>query len=266
MTKRITITLLSVCLLPVLALAQGGWLSSLDKAINEKVEPVANWWESFVLSSFSVAGVDIPLVLVILIGGASFFTVYFGFVNLRKIPFAIQVVRGKFDFVEKEGAQDFKPDDDSFTREGDLPETVRDESRDGEVNHFQALTAAVSATVGLGNIAGVAIAIGIGGPGATMWMIIAGLLGMSSKFVECTLGVKYRFINKDGRIFGGPMNYLRYGLEKKNLGKLGKVLAGLFAVLAIGASFGGGNMFQANQSFEILSGQIPFLVGNGLWF
>jgi AGCS family alanine or glycine:cation symporter len=97
-------------------------------------------------------------------------------------------------------------------------------------------------------------------------MILAGFLGMSSKFVECTLGVKYRFINKEGRIFGGPMNYLRYGLEKRNLGKLGKFLAAFFAVLAIGASFGGGNMFQANQSFDILSGQIPFLVGNGFWF
>ncbi len=268
MTKRITITLLSVCLLPVLALAQGGWLSSLDKAINEKVEPFANWWESFVLSSFSVAGVDIPLVLVILIGGASFFTVYFGFVNLRKIPFAIQVVRGKFDFVEKEGAQDFKPDDDSFTREGDLPETVRDESRDGEVNHFQALTAAVSATVGLGNIAGVAIAIGIGGPGATFWMIIAGLLGMSSKFVECTLGVKYRDVDPDGTVHGGPMYYLSKGFVKRNWPRFGKTLAVLFAILCVGASFGGGNMFQANQSaaqfvkeFNIESGYAGALFG-----
>ena len=268
MTKRITLTLLSVCILPVLAFAQGDWLSSLDKAINEKVEPFANWWESFVLSSFSVAGVDIPLVLVILIGGASFFTVYFGFVNLRKIPFAIQVVRGKFDFVEKEGAQDLKPDDDSFTREGDLPETVRDESRDGEVNHFQALTAALSATVGLGNIAGVAIAIGIGGPGATFWMIIAGLLGMSSKFVECTLGVKYRDVDPDGTVHGGPMYYLSKGFVKRNWPRFGKTLAVLFAILCVGASFGGGNMFQANQSaaqfvkeFNIESGYAGALFG-----
>ena len=97
-------------------------------------------------------------------------------------------------------------------------------------------------------------------------MIIAGLLGMSSKFVECTLGVKYRNITEDGRIFGGPMNYLRYGLEKRNLKGLGKFLAGFFAILGVGASFGGGNMFQANQSFEILSGQFPMLDGNGFWF
>src|SRR6056297_1730081 len=266
MMKRIFLTILAISVMPFMALAEESWLSSIDKAINEKVEPVANWWEGFVLSSFSIAGVDVPLVLVILIGGASFVTVYFGFVNLRKIPFAIQVVRGKYDFVEKQGAEDFKPDDEAFTNEGDIPETVRDESRDGEVNHFQALTAAVSATVGLGNIAGVAIAIGIGGPGATMWMIIAGLLGMSSKFVECTLGVKYRFINSEGRVFGGPMNYLRYGLEKQGKKGLGKFLAVFFAILAIGASFGGGNMFQANQSFVILAGEFPMLEGNGFIF
>ncbi|NBC03865.1 MAG: amino acid carrier protein [Bacteroidetes bacterium] len=248
MIRKLSLTLLSLLIVPVLALAEEGWLSSLDKAVNDKVEPIAVWWEGFVLSSFTIAGVDIPLVLVILIGGASFFTFYFGFVNIRKIPFAIQVVRGKFDFVEKQGAEDFKPDDDVLTREGDIPDTVRDESRDGEVNHFQALTAAVSATVGLGNIAGVAIAIGIGGPGATFWMIIAGFLGMSSKFVECTLGVKYRDIDSDGTVHGGPMYYLSKGFIKRNWPKFGKFLAVVFAILCIGASFGGGNMFQANQS------------------
>ncbi|SDG71598.1 amino acid carrier protein [Psychroflexus sediminis] len=173
----------------------------------------------------------IPFIVIWLIFGAAFFTFRMGFINLRGFKHAIQLAKGKFD-------------------EPNAP---------GSITHFQALATAVSATVGLGNIAGVAIAVSLGGAGATFWMILAGLLGMSSKFVECTLGVKYRFINKEGRIFGGPMNYLRYGLEKRNLGKLGKVLAGLFAVLAIGASFGGGNMFQANQSFEILSNQIPFL-------
>jgi AGCS family alanine or glycine:cation symporter len=161
-----------------------------------------------------------------------------GFINIRGFKHALQLARGKYD-------------------EPDAP---------GRITHFQALATAVSATVGLGNIAGVAIAISLGGAGATFWMILAGFLGMSSKFVECTLGVKYRFINKEGRIFGGPMNYLRYGLEKRNMGKLGKFLAFFFAVLAIGASFGGGNMFQANQAFAILSGQIPFLIGNGFWF
>lgn len=173
----------------------------------------------------------IPFIVIWLIFGAAFFTFRMGFINIRGFKHAIQLAKGQYD-------------------EPNAP---------GSITHFQALATAVSATVGLGNIAGVAIAVSLGGAGATFWMILAGLLGMSSKFVECTLGVKYRFINKEGRIFGGPMNYLRYGLEKRNLGKLGKVLAGLFAVLAIGASFGGGNMFQANQSFEILSNQIPFL-------
>ncbi len=181
---------------------------------------------------------NIPFIVVWLIAGAAFFTFRMGFINLRGFKHSIQLVRGKYD--------DF-----------DAP---------GRITHFQALTTAVSATVGLGNIAGVAIAISLGGAGATFWMILAGLLGMSSKFVECTLGVKYRFINQEGRIFGGPMNYLRYGLEKRNLTGLGKVLAFTFAILAIGASFGGGNMFQANQSFKILSGQIPVLEGNGFIF
>jgi AGCS family alanine or glycine:cation symporter len=173
----------------------------------------------------------IPFIVIWLIFGATFFTFRMGFINIRGFKHAIQLAKGKYD-------------------EPNAP---------GSITHFQALATAVSATVGLGNIAGVAIAVSLGGAGATFWMILAGLLGMSSKFVECTLGVKYRFISKEGKIFGGPMNYLRYGLEKRKLGKLGKVLAGFFAVLGIGASFGGGNMFQANQSFEILSNQVPFL-------
>ena len=181
---------------------------------------------------------DIPFIVIWLIFGAAFFTFRMGFINIRGFKHALQLARGKYD-------------------EPNAP---------GRITHFQALATAVSATVGLGNIAGVAIAVSIGGAGATFWMVLAGFLGMSSKFVECTLGVKYRFINKEGRIFGGPMNYLRYGLEKRNMGKLGKFLAAFFAILAIGASFGGGNMFQANQSFAILSGQIPFLEGNGVWF
>lgn len=181
---------------------------------------------------------NIPFIVVWLLLGALFFTLRMGFINIRGFRHALQLARGKYD----------------------------DPNAPGQVTHFQALATAVSGTVGLGNIAGVAVAISLGGAGATFWMIIAGLLGMSSKFVECTLGVKYRFINSEGRVFGGPMNYLRYGLEKRNKKGLGKVLAGLFAVLAIGASFGGGNMFQANQSFEAMQGQMPFLVGNGFWF
>jgi len=180
----------------------------------------------------------IPFIVIWLVFGALFFTIRMGFINVRGFKHSIDLARGKYD-------------------DPDAP---------GQVTHFQALATAVSGTVGLGNIAGVAVAVSLGGAGATFWMIICGLLGMSSKFVECTLGVKYRDILPDGRVFGGPMNYLRYGLAKKNMAGLGKVLAGLFAVLAIGASFGGGNMFQANQSFEQLSGQFPVLAGNGFWF
>ncbi|MGM0932608.1 MAG: amino acid carrier protein [Bacteroidota bacterium] len=181
---------------------------------------------------------NIPFIVIWLIFGAAFFTVRMGFINFRGFRHALDLAKGKYD----------------------------DPNAPGSITHFQALTTAVSATVGLGNIAGVAVAVSLGGAGATFWMIVAGILGMSSKFVECTLGVKYRFINSEGRIFGGPMNYLRYGLEKRNMRGLGKFLAAFFAILGIGASFGGGNMFQANQSFEILSGQFPMLVGNGFWF
>jgi AGCS family alanine or glycine:cation symporter len=180
----------------------------------------------------------IPFIVIWLVLGATFFTLRMGFINLRGFRHSIALARGTYD-------------------DPDAP---------GQVTHFQALATAVSGTVGLGNIAGVAVAVSLGGAGATFWMIVCGLLGMSSKFVECTLGVKYRSILPDGRVFGGPMNYLRYGLEKRNLKGLGKVLAGLFAVLCVGASFGGGNMFQANQSFEQLAGQFTVLQGNGFWF
>ena len=160
------------------------------------------------------------------------------FINIRGFKHAIELVRGKFD----------------------------DPKDHGEVSHFQALATALSATVGLGNIAGVAVAITVGGPGATFWMIVAGLLGMSSKFVECTLGVKYRVVNENGEVSGGPMYYLKNGLAKYGLGNLGKVLAVIFAILCIGGSFGGGNMFQANQAYAQLSGQFPMLQGNGPMF
>jgi AGCS family alanine or glycine:cation symporter len=181
---------------------------------------------------------NIPFIVVWLSIGALFFTIRMGFINIRGFKHAINLARGKYD----------------------------DPNAPGQVTHFQALATAVSGTVGLGNIAGVAVAISLGGAGATFWIILAGLLGMSSKFVECTLGVKYRDIAADGRVFGGPMNYLRNGLEKQNKKFLGKVLAGIFAVLCVGASFGGGNMFQSNQAFAAVSGQIPELAGYGFWF
>ncbi len=184
----------------------------------------------------------IPFVVVWLIFGALFFTIKMKFINFRGFKHAIQLIRGIYD----------KPKDK------------------GEVSHFQALTTALSATVGLGNIAGVAIAVTLGGPGATFWMIVAGLLGMASKFTEVTLGVKYRNIDEDGRVAGGPMYYLSKGLKKKNLAGLGKVLAVIFAILVIGGSLGGGNMFQANQAFSQLSGKfapfIPGIEGYGAYF
>ncbi len=164
----------------------------------------------------------VRLVVVWLLFGAIFFTVFMRFVNIRAFRHAIDLVMGKYS----------------------------DPEHKGEVSHFQALTTALSGTVGLGNIASVAIAISIGGPGATFWMIVAGLLGMSSKFTECTLGVKYRRIDKDGVVSGGPMYYLKDALAKKNLKWLGSILAFIFSVLVVGGSLGGGNMFQANQSLS----------------
>jgi alanine or glycine:cation symporter, AGCS family len=181
---------------------------------------------------------NIPIVVVWLVIGAVFFTIRMKFINLRGFKHAIQLVSGKYS----------NPNDA------------------GEVSHFQALATALSATVGLGNIAGVAVAISLGGPGATFWMILAGLLGMSSKFVECTLGVKYRHIDEKGNVYGGPMYYLSKGLELKGKKGLGKVLAIIFAILCIGGSFGGGNMFQANQAFAQLASEFTFMADYGALF
>lgn len=213
-------------------------------------------------------------VLFPLILGALFFTIYFKFINFTGMWRSIQVVRGKYEDIEEYGAEMLYGKDgiakgvdinkvndleshvdknnDESRVDGDIKDTIREESTDGEVSHFQALTASLSATVGLGNIAGVAIAVSIGGAGATFWMIVAGFLGMASKFVECTLGVKYRDVGPDGTIYGGPMYYLTKGLKSMGLEGLGKVLAVLFAIMCIGGSFGGGNMFQANQATQMV--------------
>ncbi|TCS85476.1 AGCS family alanine or glycine:cation symporter [Anseongella ginsenosidimutans] len=243
----------------------------LDQRINDWFAPIADAWEAIVFTTVPLGSLDVPIVLILLIGGGVFFTLYFSFVNIRKFPMALKVVRGKYDFVEGNGNENIHPDKDLITRDGDIPDTIKDESRQGEVSHFQALTAAVSGTVGLGNIAGVAVAIALGGPGATFWMIIAGLLGMSSKFVECTLGVKYRDVDPDGTVHGGPMYYLAKGLKEKGWTKAGKTLAILFSILCVGASFGGGNSFQANQAvaqitstFDLTGGFIKSLLGVGM--
>ncbi len=229
-------------LLPLLSSAQE---KGLDEKVNDAFMPVAVWWEGFILTPVPIAGYNLPVVLILLIFGATFFTIYFRFPNITKFPLAINVVRGKYEEIEKYGLEKVEL---HMTEDGDIPDTIRDESEEGEVSHFQALATAVSGTVGLGNIAGVAVAIALGGPGATFWMIVCGLIGMSTKFVECTLGVKYRDLGPDGTVYGGPMYYLSKGLKERGWTKLGKVLAAVFAVLCVGASFGGGNAFQSNQA------------------
>ncbi len=244
-------------LLSVLAALLPFWVSAqdsasapkgLDERINEWFTPIADAWGSVIFYPIRFTDtIAVPIVVMLLVGGALFFTLYFAFVNIRKFGLAIRVVRGKYDSIDSQ-APSVHADDLLVTAEGDIHGTIRDESHHGEVNHFQALATAVSGTVGLGNIAGVAVAVSLGGPGATFWMIICGLLGMSSKFVECTLGVKYRDIDSHGTVHGGPMYYLSKGLKEMNIGGLGKILAVLFAIFCVGGSFGGGNAFQANQA------------------
>ncbi|CAM1362361.1 alanine/glycine:cation symporter family protein [Tenacibaculum xiamenense] len=242
MTLKQRILTIILLLFPFINQAQN---KGLDEQINDAFMPFATWWEGFILSTVNIFGYGIPIVLIILLLGALFFTLYFGFINIKHFPTAIQVVRGKYDDLE---FLNIKTTAHVHEVNGDIIDTIKDESHHGEVNHFQALATAVSGTVGLGNIAMVAVAISIGGPGATFWMVIAGLLGMSSKFVECTLGVKYRDIDTEGNVYGGPMYYLSRGLKERGLEKLGKFLAVVFAVLCVGASFGGGNAFQTNQA------------------
>ena len=165
-----------------------------------------------------------PLIVLILLVGSITFTFYFRFINVRGFTHAIDIIKGKYD----------NPKDD------------------GQISHFQALTSALSATIGLGNIAGVAVAVSLGGPGAVFWMILIAFFSMSAKFVSCTLGQLYRQVNPDGSIDGGPMYYLEKGLGELGMGTLGKVLGILYAIFIIGGAFGGGNMFQANQSYALV--------------
>ncbi len=206
----------------MLLMAQSG---SIDEAIESVMGPVTAWIESVIFFTVPVGQFSVPFVLIWLLLGALFFTVYNGFINVTGFKHALDVVRGKYD----------------------------DPDSKGDISHFQALTTALSGTVGVGNIAGVAIAISLGGPGATFWMIIAGLFGMSSKFVECTLGLKYRKTAADGTVSGGPMYYLSEGLANKGFGGLGKVLGVMFAIACIGGSLGGGNMVQINQATQQLA-------------
>lgn len=253
--------------LPFISFSQESSEKGLDEKVNDAFMPFAVWWENLVLTTIPVGEYNIPLVLILLTLGATFFTVYFKFPNIAKFPLAINTVRGKYDAIEAPEGHGVEKSDVNII-DGDLPDTIRDESKEGEVSHFQALATAVSGTVGLGNIAGVAVAIAIGGPGATFWMIVCGLIGMSTKFVECTLGVKYRDVGEDGTVYGGPMYYLSRGLKERGFTGLGKVLAAIFAILCVGASFGGGNAFQSNQAavqlktmFNLEGGAIGLIIG-----
>jgi len=256
-------------LLPFLANAQNE-SSSLDARINENFKNATSWFTDAIFAEIPITDeIGIPWVLIVLIIGASYFTIYFKLINIRGFFTAIKVVKGDYDDLEDNRKVEVS-EAVSTTEDNDNPDTIRVEGSDGEVSHFQALTAALSATVGLGNIAGVAIALSIGGPGATFWMILVGFLGMASKFVECTLGVKYREVDENGVVFGGPMYYLSKGLKEKGLKRLGKTLAVVFAIMCIGGSFGGGNMFQVNQAFQLFQyvtgGEESILYGKGWLF
>ena len=212
---------------------------NIDEKIETLFQPISELITSIIFGSFSAFETNIPFIVVWLVFASLFFTFYFNFVNLRFFNRAIMVARGKFD----------KPSDP------------------GEVSHFQSFTAAMSGTIGLGNIAGVAVAISIGGPGATLWMIITAFFGMTLKFVEVSLGHRYRIIHEDGTVSGGAIRYLSRGLEECGYKKFGKILAFFFAICCIGGSFGGGNMFQANQAFqqiiEATGGENSFLQDKG---
>jgi len=230
--RRLLVALPVLALLPWRAAAaqDGGFMGSIDAGAGVIVNALSTVFFYDVM--FWDAEHSLPLVVLWLVVGSIFLTLRMGFINLRAFKHAVNVTRGKYS----------------------------DPSDAGEVSHFQALAAALSATVGLGNIAGVAIAVSIGGPGATFWMIIAGLIGMSAKFTEVTLGQKYREFRPDGRVMGGAMFYLSKGLGEMGMPKLGKVLAVIFAVLCIGGSLGGGNTFQVNQSMNAVQETMPWLL------
>ena len=217
--------------------------NGIDQAINDAFEPIATAMVNFVFYSVSLDGTDLPLIVAWLILGATFFTFYFRFINIRGFSHAIKIVLGKFD---------------------------NDQRGPGEVSHFQALTTAVSGTVGVGNVVHVAVAISIGGPGATFWLIVAGFLGMASKFVECTLGVKYRQTNPDGSISGGPMFYIDKGFSELNMPRIGKTMAWYYAICIMLGSLGAGCMFQANQAYvqfvNVSGGDSSFFADQGWLF
>lgn len=225
--------------LSLLLAAEGGTLAEIEDTINSFFEPFAVWMDGWVFYAFSIGGIEIPIVVLWLVAAAAIITSVLGFVQFRYLKLSFEVVRGKFSH-------------------SDDP---------GEITHFQALSSALSGTVGLGNIAGVGAAMALGGAGATFWMIICGLLGMATKFAECTMGVKYRQQNADGTFSGGPFKYMPVAFGRL-FGKVpAMILTGLFAIAIFGFGVGGGNMFQANQTFvqaqEVTGGDDGFLGSDG---
>lgn len=225
--------------LPWLLAAEGGTLSAIEDRINAFFEPFAVWMDGWVFYAFSVGGIEIPIVVLWLVLAAAIITTVLGFVQFRYFRLSLEVVRGKFS----------RADDP------------------GEITHFQALSSALSGTVGLGNIAGVGAAMALGGAGATFWMIVCGLLGMATKFAECTMGVKYRVQNADGTFSGGPFKYMPVAFGRLFGKGPAMILTGIFAVAIFGFGVGGGNMFQANQTFvqarEVTGGDSGFLGSDG---
>ena len=228
------LTLLFISLFASLSTAANAQDSNgFADTVNSVMAPVSDIISSIVFFAIPIGETQLPLIVIWLLGAAIFFTFRMNFINFTGFRQAIRIVSGKYD----------NPDDP------------------GEVTHFQALTAAVSGTVGLGNIAGVAIAVSIGGPGATFWMILVGLFGMASKFTECTLGLKYRQIDENGVVSGGPMYYLSAGLAEKGMPSLGKVLGLMAAFICIGGAFGAGALFQVNQSADQFISQMALYTG-----
>jgi AGCS family alanine or glycine:cation symporter len=212
---------MAILCIPSLSFAEE--IVGIDQKIDQFFTTYLGWFASTIFYGVKVEdGVTFPLIVGWLFVAAIIFTFYFGFIQFRKFRLSIDIVSGKYS-----NPKDKVP---------------------GEVSHFQALTTALSGTVGLGNIAGVGVALAIGGPGATFWMIVCGLFGMASKFTECTLGVKYRNENADGTVSGGPMYYLSKAFKEKGYAKIGKFLAVGFAIMTIFSTFGAGNMFQGNQA------------------
>ncbi len=224
------------------AIAEETAEKSLDDKINDAIAPIFSPFVNAIFSplpgSEALLGTPFPWIVLWLVAAATIFSFYFGFIQFRGVGHSISLVKG--DYLDPKDA--------------------------GEVTPFQALATALSGTVGLGNIAGVGVAVALGGPGATFWMILAGLLGMASKFTECILGVHYRNEYKDGTVSGGPMYYLSKGLSEQGKATFGKVLAVLFSICCIGGALGGGNMFQANQAASQVASIIPFFGENRVVF